>query len=247
MTVSGCVCTTGPGGGGGLNNTFISWTLPANGASAGLPATCAQAGVTTMYVAIDNQPLSQAVQCTDGTNGAGLALNLSPGTRSIDIAGGLATGLNNAQGQPNVFYLYRKLSTLQVTAQGGSNTYSLDWNAGTLLVDWSFSNGLSCAQNNVSEVQLFIYDANNNLVDLPPDATMYRKDFASDRTSIVYRYDCNFNRGTFNYVNGGPVRVVANAVNGQGQLIASSTAQGVSATVTNGQFAPTPVRLVLGR
>lgn len=217
----------------------ITWAFPPNGATNGRAASCAEAGVTDLYLAIDNVPVS--VSCQDGNSSPGVAYRVTPGQHSIEIAGGSRTGLNTAQG-PNVFYLYQKTSTL--TAMVGNtaqNHYSLDWSAGSFDVRWSFANNLNCAQNNVNFIDLYITDPTSNpevdvdLLEYPG----YQKSVRGGR--IVYNVPC-LSSGSmgirFPYANGGRHKIDAVARSSTGVDWIAVTATEVN--VVPGRFDSPP-------
>ncbi len=232
-------------------SVFLTWTFPANGATGGQPASCAQAGATDlMYVAIDGQQVSPPPTCAAGQTSPGWEVRVTPGQHTIDIAAGAQTG-NMVSGVPNVFYLYRKQSSLTAVAGAGAlNQYALDWNAGSLNVTWTFlgAQGPSCAAAGVTAVDVFLLGEDNQYADLLVINPAYTKLAADAQGRIGYRFNCLMGGAmgaSFPYVNRGTYRVYASASGSAG--VFTNFAAPPMTTVTVGQFSPQPVALSLSR
>lgn len=230
-------------------SVLLTWTFPPNGGTAGQPATCATAGATqVMYLAIDGQQVAPAPTCAAGQTSPGFEVLVPPGQHTLDLAAGAQTG-NTVNGAPNVFYLYRKQSTLTAVAGTSAlNQYALDWNAGTLNVSWTFlgAQGPSCAAAGVTDVDVYLLGEDNQYADLLVDAN--HKLQVDSQQRIGYRFPC-LSSGvmgvSFPYVNRGTYRVYASATGSAGVFTNFSAPP--QATITVGQFNPQPVALSLTR
>ena len=125
---------------------YLTWSLPPNGAFSN--PTCAQAGVSLMYITLNGQSMGAAVNCSEGQTANGLLLNnLTAGTYTIDLAAADMAG-NNA------FYYYRKTSTLTGVPGVSAASYALEWYAGGTAFKWSFPQGKTCADLGLLKINI---------------------------------------------------------------------------------------------
>ncbi|MBK7860371.1 MAG: hypothetical protein IPJ65_17515 [Archangiaceae bacterium] len=155
MPLTGCIIvdktpsTTG--------TAALVWTFPPNSAASN--PTCAQAGVTKVFVSIDNGSWVEYA-CADGQTTAGVSSPLlSVGTHSI------ALSATNSMG----YEYYAKSSSLPISATSSLQQYDLDWAVGGATVHWvvtdaSGSVTQTCGQSGIDTVYVNFRDSAGNLV-----------------------------------------------------------------------------------
>ena len=134
---------------GGPNSYgFLTWRFPAQGGSQ--DPTCAQAGVSSVDISIDQGPAVR-VACAEGFTASGWQTGyLDSGSHSIFLS---AVDASN-------FVRYQVSGTLVTMASNpASNDYSFQWAVGGAVVSWQFPSGYSCSQVAVSNVYVNFYDA----------------------------------------------------------------------------------------
>ncbi len=179
---------------------YVTWTLPANGAFNN--PTCAQAGVSLVYITLDGQSMGSAVNCADGQTATGVLLNnLTAGTHTIDIAAADMAGAN-------AFYYYRKTSTLTAVPGGTSASYALEWYAGGTAFRWSFPQGKTCADLSLLKINVDLRDSTDKYVF---GGTYTQVDCLKNGTQGVYLPDTQAN---LPYLYPGTYRVYAVAQSG---------------------------------
>lgn len=142
-----------------LGAAAITWRFPgAEGVSA---PTCAQTigPVSAVHIRVDDDTRGQEFNCSDGD------VRANPNTGGIvfpDLVAGTHTIALYARDDRGAYY-YRYTGTFEVQpGMTTANELTFAWNAGSLPLRWSFSNGaaqLDCAQAGVGAVQVTVRDS----------------------------------------------------------------------------------------
>lgn len=198
---------------------YITWSFPTVGSNPN--PTCAQAGITNVVVSIDNGQ-GQAFTCGTGeaaSGASGVLVTTVGGTHSIDVSASDDAG----------FYYFHAAGTLPPLVAGASvaQTVSLQWNAGSLPVRWTFSSGgvtRTCAYVGATQVRIDLKDSHGNWV------------YDANTGTMV---DCSTNglQGTtFLYLYPDTYTVYVQAVGSGAILYRSNQTTPPTAVVTAGQF-----------
>ena len=192
---------------------YLSWTFPQN-ANAANP-TCAQAGVQTMTMRID-QGANIDVACREGeVTGAGAVTPyLAAGTHTVELTATDATGYRWYVGGGT--FVTR-------TGQPTASTFGMTWSVGGAAIRWQLTTGtyvVSCAQAGVTSVAVNFRDSTGQLVYGASGDVQ-----ACSSAGVLY-----------NALQAGSYDVIIKAYGASGAVFSSSVVAPMRVTVVAGHF-----------